>query len=141
MADEPAVTMHPTPWTAFFEPDDRQWHLLDVNGDSAATVGDQAVAQTIARLVNEAARRCAAHAPLAVVLPLADRRTVDAPPAPNPSNGAATQWDELFDHLIFLLETGAHGLLRTRLFDYAGATVGLPLPSCFRTGSNRGSSA
>lgn len=123
--------VHPAPWTALYVTDERQFHLLDLHGISIGTIGDEDVARTIVRLVNASPRPDDAVLQLAAVIPMTPRRTTEAPPAPNPLKGAATTWDELFDHLIFLLETGETGVLRNRLFEYARVTVRLQLPNVF----------
>lgn len=141
MTEGSAATVHPTPWTAFYDPDECQYLLLDCNGATAGRVGDKSVAQTITRLVNEAARRRSGNAPLASVIPLSPSRTVEPPPAPNPVKGAATTWGEVFDNLIYLLDEQQIRPLRKQLFEYARVTDTLPLPDVFVNDPDRGSSA
>jgi hypothetical protein len=121
---------YPTPWTAFYVTDEGRFHLLDVDGGEIGAIGDGDVAKKIVRLVNSNARKTAAPI-LAIVASLPTESAVSAPPAPNPDDGTATTWDQLFDHLIYLLDAGDFGGLRKRLFEYARVTVGLPLPGIF----------
>lgn len=132
---ESLLANHPAPWTAWWVRSVRQYKLLDTNGATIGMVTDKIPAQGIARLVNDIARGKAANMPLARVIQLVASRTAEAPPAPDPLNGVAATWAELFDHLIYLLDEGDLDTLRRRLFDYARVTVDEPLPSTF-TGSD-----
>lgn len=129
---------HPAPWTAWYVRSEEQYDLLDAHGGSICKIKDPKVARGFVRLVNNAARQRAALAPLAPVIPLAGRETAEAPPAPDPLNGAATTWAELFDHLIYLLDDQQLDVLRKRLFEYARVTTGLPLPSAFTPNEDPG---
>jgi len=144
MSSDPALALlvrHPAPWTAWYVRDEEQYHLLDSRGATICPVKDKADARGIARLLNYVARQRTAEAPSAQVIVLGTRETVPAPPAPNPRDGSATTWDQLLDHLIYLLDDGQHDLLRQRLFDYARMTVGLRLPPVFVTAPDQGSGA